>query len=108
LDNQTAKSGDLVQIHIMVLDPTERSKNLPEETKKVPYEGWVKGFLVDKEAAIGDLVTISTLIGREIQGKLDSINPKYQHDFGEPQPELLMIGKTARLQLAEWRRGSSL
>jgi len=87
-----AAKGDLVQIHNIILTPEQRPENLPSETRAVPFEGWVKGFLVDKTASLGQEVTIETLAGREMKGTLTAVNPVYDHGFGLPQPVLLPIG----------------
>ncbi len=87
-----AKKGDLVQIHKIILEPDQRSDNLPTCTKAVPYECWLKGFLLGEEANLGDRVKIETFIGREISGTLFQVNPVYDHDFGKPLKELLSIG----------------
>lgn len=92
-----AKKGDFVQIHLIILKPEERVKKLPESTKRVPYEAWVKGILIGKTATIGDTVRIKSFIGREITGTLASINPSYNHGFGDPQPELVQVGLEAWL-----------
>ncbi len=42
----SAKKGDWVQIHQIVLKPEERAPQVPEDTKKVPLEFWVKGYAV--------------------------------------------------------------
>lgn len=86
------KRGDLVQIHKIILEPDQRPENLPSSTKALPYECWIKGFLINEEANIGDEVKIETFIGREISGALYQSNPTYDHNFGEPQKELLSIG----------------
>ena len=91
-----AKKGDWVQVHRVILEPDQRPDTLPECTKTVPYEGWIKGFLINTEAAKGDEVQIETLSGREISGTLVSINPTYDHSFGKPQKELLSIGRELR------------
>ncbi len=96
-----AHKGDLVQIHIVVLQPGERAANLPDATRAVPYEGWIKGFLVEDSAVIGQTVRISSLIGREIIGVLSDINPVYNHNFGEPQPTLDKIGVESWARLEE-------
>lgn len=88
-----AEKGTWVRIHNIVLSPVERAPQVPEDTKKVPLEMWSKGFLVDDEAKIGDMVTVETYIGRQVTGKLIEINPYYNHDFGECIPELLFIGR---------------
>jgi len=94
-----AERNDLVQIHKTILEPHERPDNLPPSTAAVPYECWMKGFLVDETANVGDSVTIKTLIGREFSGTLYRVNPTYDHNFGTPQKELLSIGDEARHRL---------
>jgi hypothetical protein len=95
-----AQKGDLVQIHKTILEPSQRPDTLPESTKAVPYECWIKGFLLNNKANIGEEVKIKTFIGRELSGKLYSVNPTYDHHFGVPQKELLPIGEEARQILA--------
>ena len=91
-----AKAGDWVKIHDIVLDIGERATNLPQDTKNVPLEMWVKGFLLNDEAKIGDMIEIETYIGRKIEGYLVEINPYYNHDYGKSVPEILYIGRQAR------------
>ncbi|MGI6486687.1 MAG: 2-amino-4-ketopentanoate thiolase [Thermoanaerobacterales bacterium] len=86
-----AKKNDWVQIHNIVLKPEERSPHLPEDTKKVPLELRQKGFITH-DASLGDEVEIRTVIGRTVKGKLVSVNPSYDHNFGRPVRELLSIG----------------
>lgn len=88
-----AKKGDLVQIHKIILKPDQRPDSLPESTKLVSYECWIKGFLLNRQAMTGEEVQIETFIGREISGFLVSVNPAYDHSFGRPQMELLSIGR---------------
>ena len=98
-----AKKGDLVQVHKIILKPGERSPNLPEDTRSVPYEGWIKGFLINEEASLGDEVKVKTFIGRERSGILYAVNPVYDHHFGEPQKEILTIGDEAKQELKKER-----
>jgi hypothetical protein len=86
--------GTWVEIEQVVLTPAERATTLPEDTKKVPYLMRVSGFL-ENDAEIGDEVTIHTIIGRLLAGKLVTINPSYSHTFGKTVPELLTIGTEA-------------
>jgi hypothetical protein len=95
-----AKKGDFVQIHRIVLEPNQRPDTLPASTKGVPYEGWIKGFLVNESANIGEEVKIRTFIGRELSGTLCQVNPIYDHNFGTPQRELLSIGDEVKKRLA--------
>ena len=83
--------GTWVEIEQVVLQPAERSTALPEDTKKVPYILRVSGFLV-QDAELGQQVEVKTIIGRNIAGKLKTINPSYAHSFGTVVPELLTIG----------------
>jgi len=94
-----AKRGDLVKIHQIVLEPDQRPDTLPACTRAVPYEGWIKGFLMDESANIGDEVRIETFIGREISGTLCEVNPIYDHNFGVAPKELLRVGNEAKNKL---------
>ncbi len=86
------KKGEWVQIHDIVLKPEERSPHLPEDTKKVPLEMWVKGFL-NSDADLGDMVEITTITGRKAKGTLVEVNPTFKYGFGETfVPEVLKIG----------------
>ena len=91
-----AKKGDLVQIHKLILKPDQRPDSLPDSTKSVPYECWIKGFLLNNQATVGEEVQVETFIGREISGTLVSVQPVYDHSFGLPQKELLSIGRELR------------
>ncbi len=85
-----ANKGDWVQIHQIILKPEERAPQVPEDTKEVPLELWVKGFALHN-ADIGETVEIETVTGRKASGKLLAVNPRYIHSFGEFVPELLKI-----------------
>ena len=87
---EIAKTGDWVQIHQIVLKPEERADHLPEDTKKVPLELWVKGF-ARRGGKTGDEIEIETITGRRIKGELVRVNPRYIHDFGDYVPELTKI-----------------
>lgn len=89
------KKGAYVRIYNIVLKAEERTGSLPEDTKKVPLEMWVKGFLLE-DANIGEEVKIKTITGRVISGKLLEENPVFRHSYGEFVPELLEIGIKAR------------
>lgn len=86
------KKGDYVEIKITALKIDERAENLPEDTKRVPYEGRLRGYLITN-ANIGDEVIIETPIGRRVKGTLLGKAPPYEHNFGEPIRELVDIGK---------------
>jgi hypothetical protein len=74
-----------------VLEPAERAPTLPEDTRRVPYVLRVSGFLLE-DAAIGADTRVRTLSGRELSGSLTTVNPSYDHSFGETVAELLDIG----------------
>ena len=92
------KKGSWVQIHKVILSPEERTASIPDETKKVPLELWVKGFLME-DAKINDTVTIQTLTDRLESGTLIAVNPAYHHDYGDFIPELLEIDKMVKTAL---------
>ncbi len=90
-----AKRGDWVIVHNTVLNPSQRAPQVPDDTKQVPLEMWVKGF-IQNDANIGDFVKVETITGRMVEGNLLKVNPYYTHDYGKCIPELLQIGLTAR------------
>lgn len=96
-----ARKGDWVRIHNIVLEVGERAPNIPEDTQKVPLELWDKGFLLNNQAKIGDMVEVETYIGRKVEGKLIEVNPYYEHDFGKFVPELTYIGRQVRALIEE-------
>lgn len=87
--------GEWVRIYKIILQPSERAPQVPDDTKKVPLELWVKGFLL-KDAEMGENVEIETVTGRKEEGKLIEVNPYYTHDYGKFIPELLVIDKQTR------------
>lgn len=87
--------GTWVQIQKTVLKPEERAPQLPDDTKQVPLELRVRGFL-QEDANLGEQVRITTLTGRQLTGRLSSGEPHYQHNFGRPIPALLTIGQELR------------
>lgn len=98
--SEKALKGQYVKIHKIVLQPSERAGSVPEDTGKVPLEMWLNGFLAGNEAGIGEEVTIKTVIGRTVKGKLVDCDPKYEHSFGKPIPQLLEIGPKVRKFIA--------
>ena len=84
-----------VRINGILLQPDERSANLPEDTKQVPMEYWTKGFLLE-DAEIGDEVTVRTAVGRLETGRLMEANPMYDLNYGKLIPELIRIGPMLR------------
>jgi hypothetical protein len=99
---EVVTSGTWVEIHSILLAPDQRADHIPEDTKRVPLEMRVKGFLV-ADAALDDQVEIVTVTGRRLRGTLAQVNPSYAHGFGPPIPELQRIAGEVRAQLSEPR-----
>lgn len=89
---EKAEKGDWVKIHSVVLKPGQRAPKLPEETLAVPLEMWVKGFLQEESASLGDEVTVRTMTGRVVKGRLEEVRPAFRHSFGSFMPVLQDIG----------------
>lgn len=96
-----AKKGDWVRIYSVVLSPEERQGSLPEDTKKVPFEMWDKGFLINDSAQIGDIVEVETIVGRKIKGELVEVNPNFEINYGSGITETLYIGKQLRKMIGD-------
>jgi 2-amino-4-ketopentanoate thiolase alpha subunit len=90
--------GTWVELHTIVLSPRERAPRLPEDSKRVPLEMRVKGFLL-APALMGEEAEILTPAGRRLRGMLKEVNPAYTHGFGAPIPELSSVGSEARALL---------
>ena len=99
---QPIKKDTWVEIWQVILEKGERAPQVPDDTKQVPLEMKVKGFLL-QDAALGEQVEIVTTIGRKFKGKLIEVNPEYTHRFGYPIPELMHIGSELRGILAKRR-----
>jgi hypothetical protein len=102
---ERAEKDMWVEIHRVLLEKGERAPQVPQDTREVPLEMKVKGFLLH-EGALGDEVEIVTAAGREIQGTLSAVNPSYDHLFGPPIPELSTIGREVR-EILRKRGGAS-
>lgn len=96
---QEIPAGSWVLVHSIILEPEQRAPQVPADTKKVPLEMWVKGYL-QKAALPGESVTVKTCTGRIVTGKLVEANPAYDHSFGFV-PELQSIGTELRTMLSE-------
>ena len=44
-DIRTAQPGSWAEVECTLLEPADRSKNLPPDTAEQPLRMWVKGFL---------------------------------------------------------------
>jgi hypothetical protein len=92
------EEGTWVEITSVVLSAAERAPQVPEDTRHVPLEMRVKGFLA-RRASPGGEAEIITAAGRRLRGVLSAVNPAYTHSFGAPLPELLAIGGEVRALL---------
>lgn len=90
---QTAKRGDWVRIHSILLKAGERTAKLPEDTKKCDLQQWTKGFLQEESADIGEEVTVLTSANRFVKGAMIEVNPYYTHSYGKFIPEIIRIEK---------------
>ena len=103
-DAQRCTVGEWVEVERVLLEPAERASNLPPETASKPLLTWVKGFAAG-DAGLGDEVTVETMTGRTVTGRLSAINPGYFHTFGQPIPELPHVGADLRARLEAFRAG---
>ena len=101
---RSCKVGEWVEVERVLLEPEERSSNLPPETASQPLLTWVKGFAA-AAVAMGEEVTVTTTTGRSVTGRLSAINPGYFHTFGQPIPELTHVGPDLKARLAAYRAG---
>ncbi len=101
-DIMRCTAGDWVEVERVLLEPVDRSTNLPEETAAQPLRMWVKGF-ARSAAVVGDAVTVETMTGRVVTGTLTDVNPGYTHTFGRPTPELTHVGRDLRDRVAAYR-----
>lgn len=96
------EAGDWVEVERVLLEPGERAAGLPPETASKPLKMWVKGF-AQGAAAVGEDVTVETMSGRLVSGRLSAVEPGYFHTFGRPIPELARVGRDLRAQVAQYR-----
>jgi len=98
--SERCRKGDWVEVHYVILPAGQRSKDVPEDTGKVPLEAWTKGW-AQADAALGEEVEIQTPAGRAVKGTLTVISPGYTHTYGPSVPELMPIGRELRAMLKE-------
>ncbi len=82
--------GRYVRIRRTLLKPEDRSSNLPEETKLVPYKMWVKGYL-QEDSDLFDIVDVKTTTGRIETGRLKEASPAYKTNYGDFVDEALKL-----------------
>jgi hypothetical protein len=91
-------AGAWVEVQQVVLTAGNRAPNVPDDTAAVDFVARIRGFLL-ADAAFGAEVTVRTLAGRSVSGRLSAVNPRNPADFGDPVPELLRLGEAARQAL---------
>ncbi len=84
-DQIRAREGDWVEVECKLLDPADRSKNLPPETAEKPLMMWVKGFALGAAAEREEL-TIETITGRKVTGAALCREPRLLHHLRRPDP----------------------
>ena len=92
---EKVSAGSWVEIHKIILEADERAPQVPDDTKKVPLELRVKGFLVE-DSEVGKKAEIETFTGRRHKGTLKDSDPSYDHKFGKPIEELQKVGPQIR------------
>ena len=97
---ENIEKGTWVEIYQVALSADERAAQVPDDTRKVPLEMRVRGWLVEP-ASLNEAAEIKTPAGRLLRGTLVEINPAYTHGFGSPIPELTPIGSEVRALLRE-------
>ena len=97
--------GSWVEIQQIVLPAAERAPQVPDDTRRVPLEMRVKGYLL-APAAAGEEAEIVTAAGRRLRGVIRDVNPAYSHGFGVPIAELCGIGRELRALLRGRTPGS--
>lgn len=95
-------AGQWVEVERVLLEPSDRAANLPQDTAAQTLRVWVKGFAHDG-AAIGEECEVETMTGRAVRGVLSAVNPGYTHTFGAPPPEIVTVGRDLRVRLADYR-----
>jgi hypothetical protein len=88
-------AGAWVEVQQVVLTAGNRAPNVPADTAAVDFVARIRGFL-STDARLGAEVTVRTLAGRNVNGRLTAVNPRNPADFGDPVPELLRLGEVAR------------
>jgi 2-amino-4-ketopentanoate thiolase alpha subunit len=106
-DVERCVAGDWVEVEYVLLEPADRAANLPPETASKPLLVWIKGFACS-ESPMGEQVTVTTMTGRSVTGKLTDVNPGYFHTFGRPMPELVHVGADLRARLDAYHEGGEL
>ena len=101
----TIAAGTWVELERVILEPGERAPGIPADTASVPFAARVRGFLV-APARRGATAQVRTQVDRVVSGKLRAVLPRNPADFGNPSPELLLVGKAMKRRLQSPGRAS--
>ena len=91
-------AGTWVELERVILKPGERAPGIPADTASVPFAARVRGFLVTP-ARRGATAQVRTQADRVASGRLRAVLPRNPADFGDPSPELLVVGKAMKRRL---------
>ncbi|MDF9867234.1 hypothetical protein OKW22_000803 [Bacilli bacterium PM5-3] len=84
------KKGTFVRIEKTILEASERTAKIPDDTKAVPFKMWTKGIL-QNDCEIGEEATIISMAKRQDTGKLVEVDPMYELNYGDFLPEMVEI-----------------
>lgn len=87
--------GTFVRIEKTILKPEERTSKIPDDTKKVPFKMWTKGFL-QHDCEMNGEAAIITVARRQDTGTLVEVHPFYELNYGEFLPEIAEIDKVIK------------
>ena len=95
-----ARAGQWAEVRLVLLEPGERAPTVSDDTARLPLVARVRGFL-EHDADVGASASVTTVLGRRVEGSLVDVSPPARHSFGRPQAELLAIGGELRALLEE-------
>jgi 2-amino-4-ketopentanoate thiolase alpha subunit len=97
---RTVPAGTWVELERVILRPGERAPAIPADTASVPFAARVRGFLL-APARMGTNAEVRTQAERVVSGRLRAVLPRNPADFGDPSPELLLVGKAMKQRLKD-------
>ncbi len=85
------------EIEFLVLKAGDRKAGVPPDTAALPYLARARGMA--KSPSVGSTVEVETVVGRQMRGRVVSLNPGYEHTFGRPLPEWIRMRDSIRREL---------
>ena len=92
-ETQQAHAGDWVEVECVLLEPADRSANLPAETAEKPLMMWVKGF-AEGRAALGEPVTVETMTAAKSPARCRRSTPATSTPSASRSPSSCTSAKT--------------